>query len=357
MRRALLASTAALALAVTPHPAAAQVLTSDIPMTQRVIQGFTQTSNYLKGLMLGIQRTEDASNIAMTRVQRDFRNAQIRDEHVATPTACESLDNAQSVTVSAGESWVVRESLSKVTDPRGEAQPGYPSYMGQGVGMAANSAHHLSRYCSPAEARDGLCAESQRPNFDQRASSLLGPLTYGEAQEDVDAALDFSTTLTHAVALRHPRGVELRSMLGPEVMAARRWHNAMHSLARWVANDVIGRRVNTVVLTEAQKAQMEAQGMTRADRGSWMLATELDVNRRLGRAYAASLQRMPPAARTTEGVQSAAMQTAIQWETYKVLQQIAMTNAALVADRADAPTGLREMALQQLVNAPAPQPR
>ena len=140
-------------------------------------------------------------------------------------------------------------------------------------------------------------------------------------------------------------------------MAARRWHNAMHSLARWMANDVIGRRVNTVELTDAQRAQMEAQGMSPARRGSWMLATELDVNRRLGRAYAASLQKMPPASRVTEQVQASANQTAIQWETYKLLQGIAMMQAAQVADRADAPTGLREMALQQLVNAPAPQPR
>ena len=324
MRRALLASVAVVGAAAGTAVLAPAARAQDAPiigiLIQRTIQGFTQTSNYLKGLMEGIQRTEDASNVAMTRVQRDFRNAQIRDEHVATPTACESLDNAQTVAVAAGQSWVVRESLSKVTDPRGEAQPGYPSYMGQGVGMAANGNHHLARYCSPAEARDGLCAESQRPNFDQRASSLLGPLSYGDAQEDVDAALDYSTTLTHAVALRHPRGAELRGMLGPEVMAARRWHNAAHSLARWVANDAMGRRVNTVALTDAQRAQMEAQGMAPAGRGSWMLATELDVKRRLGRPYAASLQRMPPPSRATEQVQATATQTDIQWETYKLLQ-------------------------------------
>ena len=186
---------------------------------------------------------------------------------------------------------------------------------------------------------------------------MVGPLSYGDMQEDVDAALDYSTTLAHAVALRHPRGAELRSAQGQEIMAARRRYNAMHSLARWVANDIIGRRVNTVVLTDAQKAQMAAQGLTPADRGSWMLAMELDVKRRLSRPYAASLQRMPPASRVAEHVQSTATQTDIQWETYKLLQAQSLMLAALVADRADAPTGLRETALQQLVNAPAPQPR
>lgn len=357
MRRMLLASAAVAGLAAGLMPAPAAAQNTDVTVVMKLIQGFTQTANYIKGLFEGIQRNTDADNVADLRVQRDFRNAQIRDEHVATPTACESLDNAQTVLVGAGQSWVVRESLSRITDPRGEAQPGYPSYRGQAVGMAAFNGHHLSRYCSPAEAADGLCGEGRRPNFDQRASSMVGPLSYGDMQEDVDAALDYSTTLAHAVALRHPRGAELRSAQGQEIMAARRWYNAMHSLARWVANDIIGRRVDTVVLTDAQKAQMAAQGLAPADRGSWMLAMELDVKRRLSRPYAASLQRMPPASRVAEHVQSTAMQTDIQWETYKLLQAQSLMLAALVGDRADAPTGLRETALQQLVNAPAPQPR
>ena len=57
----------------------------------KLIQGFTQTANYIKGLFEGIHRNTDADNVADLRVQRDFRNAQIRDEHVATPTACSCL--------------------------------------------------------------------------------------------------------------------------------------------------------------------------------------------------------------------------------------------------------------------------
>src|SRR5215218_2127696 len=103
MRRALLCGCAALAFAAAqPRPAAAQALDTDallIVLIQRTIQAATQSANYVKGLMAGIQRTTDASNIANARFQRDVRNAQIRDEHIPTPAACEALDESMAAMV------------------------------------------------------------------------------------------------------------------------------------------------------------------------------------------------------------------------------------------------------------------
>jgi len=89
------------------------------------------------------------------------------------PTIAAALDTGQTVTVGAGQSRVVATSIENIADPRGEAEPNTPSYLGQAQGIAAITQLHLSRYCSQAETAAGLCSVSQTPNADQRASSLF----------------------------------------------------------------------------------------------------------------------------------------------------------------------------------------
>ena len=95
-------------------------------VTTMLHQGFTQNANYAKAQIGAMEGIADATNTAMARFQRDMRNAQIRDEHVATPQACQALDGGQAITVAAGQSWRVSSAIEAVTDPRGEADPARP---------------------------------------------------------------------------------------------------------------------------------------------------------------------------------------------------------------------------------------
>lgn len=358
MRRALLHGAAALALAsFLPRPAAAQTPVTDGVLIRRLIQHGTQMGNYFKGLMAGIQKTTDASNIANARFQRDVRNAQIRDEHIPTPAACEALDESMAAMVGQEQSWVVAHSLGLVTDPRGEGQPGNPAYVGQTNALAASRDFHAALYCSEAEAADGWCSLGDYPNADQRAWYMAGRLSY-PLQPDIDAAMAYATTLTQPLPVRHVRATELRSANGQEVMAVRRWQNAVWSYARRVTNEAVARRVPTVVLNDAQKAQMAAQGLQPADRGSWHLVMQLAVERRAGTAYQAALQRMPPGARMIEQSNTAGLQLAVQWEIYKKLEDQNNLLAVLASAKAEeGPGGRFQEAIRALNAQPEPQPR
>lgn len=329
-----------------------------VMLMQRTIQGFTQLSNYMKGQVSALQQNTDASNVANFGVQRDLRSAAIRDEHVATPSACEALDNGQAIAVAAGQSWIVSNSINRVTDPRGEAAPGMPAYEGQSQAQAAISAVHLGRYCSEGEARDGMCNLTTRPNFDQRASSLLGALAYGDTPEDLTAANDYVTNVVQPVPPRALRTDEVRSLAGQERQAWRRRYNAMISLARTAMNDIVAARANTVTLSPAQREQQRAQGMTPTTMGSWMLAAELEVNRYVsGRAWARELQYMPPAARQIEQIKLDAFRAYIDWQQYKATQTQTALLATIVADRAEASFGRPQQALTGLVSMPVPTTR
>ncbi len=360
MRRALLSGASALALsssALAPRPASAQQVVTDPPLTIRFVQGITQISNYFKGLMAGIQRTTDASNTANARFQRDMRNAQIRDEHIATPAACEALDESMAAMVGVEQSWVMQHSLGLVTDPRGEGQPGNPAYVGQTNALSANRDFHAALYCSEAEAADGWCQLSDYPNADQRAWYMAGRYWFPQ-QPDIDAAMAYATTLTQPLPVRHVRATELRSHNGQEILAVRRWQNAVWSYARRVTNEVVARRVPTVALNDAQKAQMAAQGLTPGDRGSWHLVMQLAVERRAGTAYQAALQRMPTGARMIEQANTAGLQLAVQWEIYKKLEDQNVLLAALASAKAEeGPGGRFQEAIRVLNAQPEPQPR
>src|SRR5208283_3574511 len=157
------------------------------PLAILLTQGFTQNANYSKAQVSAQQQIADATNLSMTRVQRDFRNAAIRDEHVVNSQHCAHIDNGTTITVGAGQSWKVATSIQGVGDQRGEALQGQPAYYGSSQAIEAINQLHLARYCSADEAAAGLCSTSQRPNADQRASSLFGTGTY-DGQDGVNAA-------------------------------------------------------------------------------------------------------------------------------------------------------------------------
>src|SRR5271168_4875152 len=80
---------------------------TDGTVTQLLRDGFTQNANYAKAQVDAQSQLVDGALTANARVQRDFRNAQIRDEHATSSLHCAALDNGQAVSVGASQSWKV----------------------------------------------------------------------------------------------------------------------------------------------------------------------------------------------------------------------------------------------------------
>ena len=302
-------------------------------------RGFTQNANYAKAQVGAAQQIANASNTANAIVQRDLRNAALRDEHTPSPQACTALNFGQSVTVAAGQSWRVAQALGTVTDRRGQGSPGTPAYEGEAQAAAAITQLHLARYCSENEAAAGLCAAiPARQNLDQNAGSLTGVSVYEPANNDgVNAANDFATNLLQPVVPAASRGDALTSVAGQDAEARRRSYNARMSMSRAIANDVIASRTTSVNLTADQKQQMVDQGLTPADQSSWLGALELDVNRRAGgTAWHGSLQAMPTKSVLVELATEMAMSNYIAMARLKMEQQHALVSASLLASTAQA---------------------
>jgi hypothetical protein len=68
---------------------------------QLLQEGFTQEANYSKATVGAMQNITDASDEAMAQYDLQLRDAQIRDEQTASPTACAALDNGVSVAASS----------------------------------------------------------------------------------------------------------------------------------------------------------------------------------------------------------------------------------------------------------------
>ena len=302
--------------------------------------GFTQQANYAKATVGANQQITDASNTANAAFQKSVRNAQLRDEHTLSPQACVAINTGQAVTVAAGQSWRVSQAISVITDRRGQALPGTPAYSGQAQAASAITQLHLSRYCNENEAQAGLCvANPQRQNLDQSASSLLGVSAYNPDPNNsgVDAANDFATNAIQPIVPAASRGDALTSITGQDAEARRRGYNAKMSLARTVANDIIASRTNSVNLTAEQKRQQVSEGLTATDQSSWLGALQLEVNRRSsGVEWAASLQTMPPKSVMIEIATGIAMSNYIALAQYKLTQQHAMVDAALLGTAAEA---------------------
>ena len=301
-------------------------------LSDKLTSGFTQQSNYAKASVGAQEQIADANNTVMATYQKDLRNAALRDEHTLSPEACVALNSGQAITVSAGQSWRVGQALARVTDPRGEAGPGTPAFAGQGQAAAAITQLHMSRYCSQTESDAGLCAvDPARENLDQRSSSIIGVPNY-DGQKGVDAANDFATNLIQPIPPAASRGDALTSVAGQDAQARRRGYNAKMSLARGVVNDVIASRTNSVTLTGEQKRQQANMGLTVTDTSSWYGALELEVYRRAGGVeWAAALQAMTPKAVGIEIATELAMSNYIALAGFKVAQQNAALNAALLA--------------------------
>ena len=309
-------------------------------LDDKLTAGFTQNANYAKASVGAQQQIAAASNTVNAAYQRSIRNAQLRDEHTLSPQACLAVNDGQSVAVAAGQAWRVSQAINAVTDRRGQALPGTPANAGQGQAAAAITQLHLARYCDENEAASGLCAVTPgRQNLDQSAASLLGVSAYNSdpANSGVDAANDFATNLVQPIVPAASRGDGLNSVAGQDAQTRRRGYNAKMSLAHAVANDVIASRANSVDLTAAQKQEQADEGLTQTDQSSWLGALELDVNRRAsGVAWAASLQADPPKSVLIEIATALAQSNTIALATFKLAQQNAMVNAALLAGAAEA---------------------
>jgi len=300
-------------------------------VNQVLRDGFTQNANYYKAQIGAQEQIADASNTAMAQYQRSIRNAQIRDQFVTTPEACQALDGGQAITVAAGQSWKVSQAIEAGTDPRGEAAPGTPAWEGQGQAMQAITQLHMSRYCSQAEAQTGLCAASQRENADQRVASLIEPSSYA-TQQDIDAAIDYSTNLIQPVPPGALRGDQLTSTAGQDAWATRRGYNAAMSLARGVLSKIISSRTPSVQLTATQQQQLKDLGLPEAQTMSWYGILELEATRRAGDLnWARGLQRMPEKDVLIEIATEMALANYIQLQNFSVGQQKAALEAALLA--------------------------
>ena len=300
-------------------------------VTDMLRDGFTQEANYQKAQVSAQQQIADASNTANARVQRDFRNAQIRDEQTPNPQACAALDNGQSLQAAAGQAARLAAGISDVMDPRSEGAPNTPAYYGAAQSAAASTQLHLSRYCDQREAEAGLCTVSQLPNGDQRASSLYGADTLN-GETGVNAANDFATNLVQPVVPAALRGDQLTSVNGQDAAARRRSYTARMSLARDVLNYSIAVQAPSVTLTAAQQQQMQDQGRTPVTTASWLQAMDLEVSRRVSSvSWAASLQAMPPASVSREIAMELAMSNYLALQNLRIGLYSSAVQASLLA--------------------------
>ncbi|WP_265887080.1 hypothetical protein [Roseomonas mucosa] len=300
-------------------------------VTQMLRDGFTQESNYQKAQVSAQQQIADASNTANARVQRDLRNAQIRDEQTPNPQACAALDNGQSLQAAAGQAARLAAGISDVMDPRSEGAPNTPAYYGAAQSAAASTQLHLSRYCDQREAEAGLCTVSQLPNGDQRASSLYGSDTLN-GETGVNAANDFATNLVQPVVPAALRGDQLTSVNGQDAAARRRSYTARMSLARDVLNFSIAVQAPSVTLTAAQQQQMQDQGRTPVTTASWLQAMDLEVSRRVSSvSWASSLQSMPPASVNREIAMELAMSNYLALQNLRIGLFSSAVQASLLA--------------------------
>ena len=313
----------------------------------RLTQGFTQVSNYQKAQIGAVQQIADAAMMAQARVQRDVRNAGIRDDHVASPQACYALDGGQAAEVSRIQAGQVAASINLVMDQRGEGAPGTAAYWGQAQSMSASNALHLSRYCSPTEVEAGLCSLSPRPNADVRFSSLYGVDVYA-GNDGVNAANDYATNLIQPVVPAALRNDQLASISGQDAAALRRGYDARMSLARGVLSHQIALQSPSVILTDEQKRLLQARGIQPGETGSWLQVLGLEVDRRVSDVgWASALQTMPPATVQREIAIELAYSNYIAMQNLRIQMQTAAVNAAQLA-------ATTEQGFQHATAMPAP---
>ncbi|GBR07499.1 hypothetical protein [Acetobacter oeni] len=312
-------------------------LTNPDSVASLLTKGFTQTANYAKAQVGAQSQLMDAQNTAMAGFLRRQQETEIRDEHMMNPEFCAGLDAQQSTVAASKAARSAVYAIATVSDPRGEAAQGTPSYYGKSQGTDANMSLHLRRYCSSDDVAQGLCSSvSKLPNADQRATSLFGADTLS-ADGAVDAANDYATTLIQPIAPAALRGEQLSSIRGREAATRRRSYNSRMSLARWVTGYVTSLGVPSVTLTSDQQAEMKAEGLTPLDKASWLQAMALEVNRRVSSViWNASLQKMPPASVMREVATEMAQSNYLALQNYRVSLYLATVGATRVAQEEEA---------------------
>jgi hypothetical protein len=316
---------------------------------QLLQEGFTQEANYSKATVGAMENITDASNEAMAQYDLQLRDAQIRDEQTASPTACTALDNGVSVQAAAVQGYDVGFTLQQIHDVRDESGPGTPSYYGQAQGVASESQEHLTDYCDQNDVAAGLCNSYNiaTADADQRFSSLFGSGTYAN-QTAVTTAKDYAINLIEPVAPAALRGDQLNSIAGQDAAVLRRSYNARMSLAQSVIDDIIGMQAPSVPLTSQQQAYLAELGLPQETTGSWLQVLQINAESRASDInWNAQLQNMPPAAVQREVALELALDNYLQFQIF----QIDLKNAAINA------TNLAQTAqhdFQPAVQMPAP---
>ena len=263
---------------------------------------------------------------------RDMRNAQIRDQQTASPTACVALDGGVSTQAAAVQAYQVAEAVSRIHDVRGEAGPGMPSYYGQAQGVASMAQEHLANYCDQTDVAAGLCgAVSAIPDADQQFSAFFGAGTYA-SQTAVNAAKDYVTNLIEPVAPAALRGDQLSSVAGQDAAVRRRSFNARMSLAQSVVDQLIGMQTPSVPLTPQQQQYLQNMGLPAQTNGSWLQALQIEAERRVSDVtWASSLQSMPPASVEREIAIELALNNYLLFQNFKIALQHATISATQLA--------------------------
>jgi hypothetical protein len=303
---------------------------------QLLQEGFTQQANYSKASIGAMENITDASNEAMAQYDLQLRDAQIRDEQTASPTACTDLDNGVSTQAAAIQGDEVGFTLGQIEDVRDESGPNTPSYYGQAQGVASESAEHLNYYCDPNDVAAGLCANSTTAtaDADQRFSSLFGSGTYAN-QTAVTTAKDYAINLIEPVAPAALRGDQLNSIAGQDAAVQRRSYNARMSLAQNVIDNIIGMQSPSVPLTSQQQAFLTEIGLPQETTGSWLQVLQINAESRASDInWNAQLQSMPPAAVEREVALELALNNYLQFQIFKIDLQNAALNATNLAQTA-----------------------
>jgi hypothetical protein len=314
---------------------------------QLLQEGFTQTANYQKASVRAFEQIFDASNTANARFKRDVRNAQIRDEHTPSPTACTALDGGVSTQAAAVQAYTVAATITRIHDQRGEAGPNMPSYYGQAQGVTSISQEHLN-YCDANDVAAGLCgAASATPDADQQFSSLFGAGTYSD-QTAVNTAKDYAINLIEPVAPAALRRDQLASAVGQEAAMRRRSYNARMSLAQSFVDQEIGMQTPSVPLTSLQQQYLTNNGLPSQTNGSLLQVLQIESERRVSDlTWAATLQSMPPASVEREIATELALSNYLQFLIFKMGLQHGTISATQLAETV-------EHAFQPAVQMPTP---
>lgn len=301
-------------------------------------EGFTQMANYVKAQTGALQQIADASNLANAQFRMQLRDAQIRDAHVVSPSACVALDGGVSANAAAVQGYDVGWTIANIHNARGQAQPGMPSYYGQAQGVASMAREHLGAYCDQKDVDAGLCtAVSATPDGDSEFSTLYGAGTY-DNKAAINAAKDYAINLIEPVAPAALRGNQLNSIAGQDAAVRRRSYDARMSLAQSVVDQQIGMQAPAVPITQAQQQYLIGMGLTPAANGdiSWLQALQIEAERRVSDVnWAATLQAEPTAAVEREIATELALSNYLAFENFKIGLQREDISAAHLAHDVD----------------------